>query len=262
MNQLDLGGHTTIFRNGKCSITLSSSCSLAGKSINGIYIIVPVTTLLSSTTENRKRRKRDSPPPIEPTIESKIESSRAPITAKSKSTQKSLTISQSRLWHWRQAHTNPTAIKSLVKGYTNDDSMCTVCIQAKDKQRFIKVPVKRTTKPFELVHLDMCGPFSTLTFGDNRYYIRFIDDYMRYTSVRLLQDMHAETCTSADRSFQARVDSLGYEIKRSLCDIGLGEYDNMTFRYVLVARRTTYESCPPYARHINGVAECMIWTVT
>ena len=102
---------------------------------------------------------------------------------------------------------NPTAIKSLIDGYTHDDSMCTVCIQAKHNQRRIRVPVKRTTKPFELVHSDVCGPFSTLTLGDDRYYILFIDDYTMYTSVWLLRNNKAETCTSAYQSLQARVDS-------------------------------------------------------
>jgi len=120
-------------------------------------------------------------------------------------------------------------MKFVIVGYTHDDSMCTVCIQAKHKQRFIKVPVKCTTKPFELVHSDVCGPFSTPTFGDNRYYILFIDDYTRYTSVWLLPNEKAETCTSAYQSFQARVDSMGYEIKQFRCDNGQGEYDNKTF---------------------------------
>jgi len=186
INQFDLGGHTTIFRHGKFFINSPSSCSLAGELINGIYITVPATALLSSSTENGKRRKRDSSPTMEPTIEPTIESSRAPIAAKTKSTRKSLTISESRIWHRQLAYMNPTAIKSLVKGYTNDDSMCTVCIQAKHKQKFIKVPVNSTTKPFELVHSDVCGPFSTPTLGDNRYYVLFIDYYTRYTSVRLL----------------------------------------------------------------------------
>jgi len=262
INKLDLSGHTTIFRNRKCSITSPSSRSLAGKIINGLYIIVPATALLSSSTGNGKRRTRDSSPSIEPTIEPTIESSRAPIAAKTKSTRKSLTISESRIWHRRLAHMNPTAIKSLVKGYTNDDSMWTVCIQAKHKQEFIKVPVKRTTKPFELVHSDVCGPFSTPTLGDNRYYILFINDYMRYTSVWLLPNKKAKTCTSAYQSFQARVDLMGYEIKRFRCDNGRGEYDNKTFRYVLAARCTTYEPCRPYAHHKNGVAERMIRTIT
>jgi hypothetical protein len=37
--------------------------------------------------------------------------------------------------------------------------MCTACIQAKHKQKINKVETKDTTKPFELVHSDVCGPF-------------------------------------------------------------------------------------------------------
>jgi len=100
---------------------------------------------------------------------------------------------------------NPTAIKSLVKGYTHNDSMSTICIQAKHKRRFIEVPVKCTTKPFELVHSDVCSPFSTPTFGDNRYYILLLDYYTRYRSVWLLPNKKAVTCTS---SYHTRKDDL------------------------------------------------------
>ena len=123
INQLDLGVHTTIFRKGRCSITLPSSCTLAGKLINESTIEPSEAPTIAST----------SPPS-------------APSTTITKSTRKSLTVSESRLWHRRLAHINPTAIKSLIEGYTHDDSMCTVCIQAKHKQRFIRVQVKCCTK--------------------------------------------------------------------------------------------------------------------
>ena len=55
---------------------------------------------------------------------------------------------------------------------------------------------------------------------------------------------------------------MGYEVKRFRCDNGRGEYDNKTFRQVLTARGTTYEPCPPYSHHMNGVAERMIETIT
>jgi len=153
-------------------------------------------------------------------------------------------------------------MKTLIDGYTHNDSMCTVCIQAKLKRMFIRVPVKRTTKPFDVIHSDVCGPFSTPTLGDNRYYILFINDYTRYTSAWLLPNVIAKTCTSTYQSFQARVDSMRYEIKRFRCDNGQGEYDIKTFRYVLATRGTTYEPCPPYADDKNRVAERMICTIT
>jgi len=55
---------------------------------------------------------------------------------------------------------------------------------------------------------------------------------------------------------------MGYEVKRFRCDNGCGEYDNETFRLVLAARGSTYEPCPPYTHHKNGVAERMIQTIT
>jgi hypothetical protein len=158
----------------------------------------------------------------------------------------------------------PASVRSLIPEYTNDDSMCTVCIQAKHKQKFIRVKVKRTTMPFELVHADVCGPFSTPTFGGNKHFILFVDDYTRFTFVWMLSEKKSETCTAAYKAFQARVDAMGqgYQIKRFRCDNGRGEYDNKTFRSVLTAGGTTYEPCPPYSHHKNGVAERMIRTIT
>jgi hypothetical protein len=229
INQLDLGGHMTIFQGGKCSITSPSSSTLAGKLVNGIYIIVPATVLLSSTTESGKKRNKDSSRP------STIQSSEIAPTSPPASS-----VLKSRLWHRLLAYLNPTAINSIVKKYTHDDSMYTVCIQAKHKQRFIKVSVKRTTKHFVLVHSAVCCPFSTPTLGDNRYYILFIEGYTRYTSVLLFPNKKAETCTSAYQSFQARVDSMGYEIKRFRCGNGQGEYDIKSFRYVLAVQHTSH----------------------
>ena len=72
----------------------------------------------------------------------------------------------------------------------------------------------------------------------------------------------AETGTSACKSFQVRLNSIDYKIKRCWCNNGQGEYGNETFRNVLAARGNTYEPCPLYAHHMNGVAENKICTIT
>jgi len=94
------------------------------------------------------------------------------------------------------------------------------------------------------------------------FYIVFINDYTRYTSVWQLPNPQPVTCTSAYQSFQARVDLTGYEIKRVRCDIGHRDYDNLTFQYYPVARGTTYEPCMPYAHHKNRVAQRLTRTIT
>jgi len=286
INLLDLGGYTTIFQNGKCSITSHYCYNFVGKLINGIYIIVPTTALLATIEKGKKRKWESSlsrvliTEPInaesstEPTIQSSetptIASTNppasselsAPPTAKTRSTRKSRTISESRLWPRPLAHMNSTTMKSLIDRYTHDDFMCTVCIQANHKQRISRVPVKCTMKPLDLVHCDVCSPFSTPSLGDNRYYILFIDDYTRNTSIWLLRKKTSKGCTSTYQSFQARVESMGYEIKQFRCDNGMGEYDNKNFQYALAACGTAIEPCPPYAHNKNGVAEWMIHSIT
>jgi len=135
----------------------------------------------------------------------------------------------------------PASVPSLIPEYMKDDSMLTVCIQAKHKQKFIRVKVKRTTKRFQLVHSDVCGAFSTPTFGGNKHFMLFVDDYTCFTFVWMLPDMKSETCTTAYKAFRPRVDALGqgYQIKRFRCNNGRGEYDNKAFRSVLTTSSTT-----------------------
>jgi len=137
--------------------------------------------------------------------------------------------------HRQLAYMNPTTMQSLLSGYRHDDCMCTICIHPKHKQLFIKVLVKNTTKPFRGVHSDVCSPFSTVTLGNNRYYVLFIDDYTRYSSILLLTNKTGETCTLGYQSFQARVDFMGYRIQQFQRNNGWGEFDSKTFRYILAA---------------------------
>ena len=177
--------------------------------------IPSVSTKSTSTRSKRKRERASSSThitvpsiahPTEPTTSSLHTTSPSaastvpqcpPATEFPKPTRKPLTISESRRWLRRLAHFHPTALRSLIDGYTKDDSMYTVCIQAKHKQKIIKVKTNRTTKPFELVHSDVCGPFSRPTSASHRYYILFIDDYTRYTFVWVLPDKKSKTCISA-----------------------------------------------------------------
>jgi hypothetical protein len=79
--------------------------------------------------------------------------------------------------------------------------MYTAGIQAKHKQKIIKVKTKSTTKQFELIHSDVCRPFSTPTSPGHRNYILLIDDNTPYTSVSYLPDMMLKKWTSAYQSF-------------------------------------------------------------
>jgi len=70
-------------------------------------------------------------------------------------------------------------------------------------------------QPFDLENSDVCGPFSTTTFGGSKHLILIVHDYLGFTCVWMLSDRTSETCTAAYMALQAQVDAMGqgYEIK-------------------------------------------------
>ena len=65
--------------------------------------------------------------------------------------------------------------------------VCEACIMGKQHRPYPKGSAKRATEPFQLIHGDMCGPKSTSSLGGSRYYVTFIQDYTRYTTVYFLK---------------------------------------------------------------------------
>jgi len=176
--------------------------------------------------------------------------------------QAKLSIAESRMWHRRLGHPGEAAIKSIVKGYIDDGCICEVCIQAKLKRKIIRVPVQRTTTPLELVHSDLCGPFTVRSSDGAQYFIVYIDDYSRHAEINVLPDKRAETCMAAFQWFQAKVDGWGYDIRRFRSDNGSGEYNNKTFRSILTIPGIAFEPCQPHTQHKNGIGERMIGVLT
>jgi hypothetical protein len=62
------------------------------------------------------------------------------------------------------------------------NKICSAC-QA-EEQVAIHHPLKTmisTSKPFELLHIDLFGPTLYKSIGDNLYCLVIVDDYSRYT---------------------------------------------------------------------------------
>jgi transposase InsO family protein len=45
-----------------------------------------------------------------------------------------------------------------------------------------------TTRPLEMLHMDLFGPIAYISIGGNKYGLVIIDDYSRFTWVFVLQD--------------------------------------------------------------------------
>lgn len=168
------------------------------------------------------------------------------------------------LWHRRMAHTNTRALTRMLKDANiniegEHEKYCITCILSKSKQKFQrKVPVLRSTTPFELVHSDLSGPFNIPTLSGKAYYIVYICDCTRFTKLYLLNSKSSvEICTKY-RHFRSWVKSQGYSIRRFRSDNGTGEYDNAEFHGLLIEDGTQWEPSPPHTQSKNGTSEAMI----
>ncbi|KXJ73442.1 hypothetical protein RP20_CCG015857 [Aedes albopictus] len=65
---------------------------------------------------------------------------------------------------------------------------CETCLQGKmSRLPFPKASKRKSSAILDLVHSDLCGPMNTVTPGGRRYFLTFIDDFSRYSTMYLLR---------------------------------------------------------------------------
>ena len=102
------------------------------------------------------------------------------------------TITSREIWHCRFGHLNYNYIKEMenkqmVNGMDFDvvnkstDKHCEAWILGKmQKKPMPKQSSNRATKPFEIIHTNVCGPMQVMSKGGSKYLLTFIDDYSRF----------------------------------------------------------------------------------
>jgi len=95
------------------------------------------------------------------------------------------------LWHKRLGHAslsllNKLISKDLVVGLPtikyNDGKVCDACAKGKQvKNSFKSKRCVSTTRPLELLHINLCGPIRIVSRGGKRYVCVIVDDYSRFT---------------------------------------------------------------------------------
>lgn len=110
------------------------------------------------------------------------------------------------LWHRRFGHLGHEASKNVINGsYATGvikpptpyplTSRCIPCLIGKSPQTPYQNNAKRASKTGDLVHIDTCGPFPTLTPKKEAYFTIFLDDASNFGATTLL--------SNKNRAFQA-----------------------------------------------------------
>ena len=90
-------------------------------------------------------------------------------------------------------------IAAIVPKHMNKEHICITCPMAK----FAKLPFclsnSKAQKPFELIHIDIWGPYRVQTRQKHKYFLAILDDYSRTVWTYLLQ--HKSQSSSVIKTF-------------------------------------------------------------
>jgi len=81
---------------------------------------------------------------------------------------------------------NKLVSKNLVVGLPsikyNDDKVCDACAGGKQVRTSFKLKNSASTsRPLEMLHVDLCGPMRITSRGGKMYVLVIVDDYSRFT---------------------------------------------------------------------------------
>jgi len=159
------------------------------------------------------------------------------------------------LYHERLAHQNKRHVKSVLKqefdiDVSLDSEFCEGCIYGKAHRLQFGTRV-RVTKPGELVHADVCGPFC-YSFSNYRYFVLFKDDYSGYRFVYFMKEK--SEVSEKLKWMLAECQTIGHKVIELLSDNG-GEFDNAEVRKILRKNGVRQRLIMPYSPQQNGCSE-------
>jgi transposase InsO family protein len=110
-----------------------------------------------------------------------------------------------------------------------------------------------TTRPLEMLHIDLFRPIIYISIGDNKYCLIIIDDYSRFTWVFFLQDKSKtqEVLKKFLRRAQNEFDAEGRKIRSD----NNTEFKNTQIEDFLDEEDIKHEFSAPYTPQQNGMAE-------
>lgn len=103
----------------------------------------------------------------------------------------SVSIPSTALWHFRLGHAFMPLIDKLSSQIpcvnVSKSGVCDVFYFAKQRRNNFVVSKSRASKAFDLLHMDIWGPYSIPSVHNHRYFLTVVDDFSRFTCVMLLK---------------------------------------------------------------------------
>jgi transposase InsO family protein len=165
------------------------------------------------------------------------------------------------LWHRRLAHVGMKNLHELLKGehvlgLTNacfeKDRPCAACQAGKQVGSTHHNKNEMTTsRPLELLHMDLFRPVAYLSIGGSKYGLVIVDDFFRFTWVFFLQEK-SETQGTLKRFLRRAQNEFEIKVKKIRSDNG-AEFKNLQVEEYLEEEGVKHEFSAPYTPQQNDV---------
>jgi transposase InsO family protein len=169
------------------------------------------------------------------------------------------------LWHRRFGHLGSDNLAKLVNDnmvtginvnaaeFTQAPHLCEPCILGKQHRHPFPSSETVSTKPLELVHMDVCGPMQTASLGGNKYVATFLDDFTGL-SVVVPIPLKSSVPSEVQRVIEQLERQSGNRVINVRTDRG-GEYLNKELAEYYAKKGITHQTTAPYTPQQNGAAE-------
>ena len=132
--------------------------------------------------------------------------------------------------------------------------VCEVCIPGKQPRSSFQSQLGMRAKVvIEVVHSDIFGPFEVPSFGGNKYFITFVDEFRRMIWLYLLKFKSEAFITFV--KFKALVERESGRLLKILRTDGGGEYTSAEFESFCEQSGIKHEITTPYTPRHNALAE-------
>jgi len=167
------------------------------------------------------------------------------------------------VWHRKLGHASMHTIQKLSKHDLviglpkldfSKDHICDACQLGKQTRSSFKIKnIVSTSKPLQLLHMDLFGPTRTASIGGKKYAFVIVDDFSRFTWVMFLS--HKDDALKNFEVFCKKVQrEKGYYISTIRSDHG-GEFESRAFENFCNDQGISHNFSSPRSPQQNGVVE-------
>src|SRR6185295_828043 len=168
----------------------------------------------------------------------------------------------SSLWHKRLGHASMDLIhklqaKELVRGLPQINKerteLCSHCVMGKQVRNSFKSKNQvSTSKPLELIHMDVCGPMRVQSIG-SKYILVLVDNYSRFTWTIFIRSK-SEVFSRFKEQVPLLEKSQNLPLKSIRSDHGI-EFENKDFLTFCREHGIEHNFSAPYTPQQTGVVE-------